>query len=47
MGMTNAKKETEGYAIRITRRGVVVWGALVFFILAWMFVLGVLVGRGT
>ena len=33
--------------IQITRKGVFIWAALFFFIAAWMFVLGILVGRGT
>ena len=32
---------------RITRKGMVVWCALIFFVMSWMFVLGILVGRGT
>ena len=34
-------------AIHITRRGLLVWIGLVVFIAGWMFVLGILVGRGT
>ncbi len=39
-------EETKAIA-HITRRGVVVWGLLILFIAAWMFVLGIMVGRGT
>ena len=38
-------KQTSAYSL--TRKGVVTWFCLIFFISAWMFVLGVLVGRGT
>jgi len=31
----------------MTRKGMLVWGGLIFFIMGWMFVLGILVGRGT
>lgn len=34
-------------ALQITRKGLLIWGLLVFFIAGWMFVLGILVGRGT
>jgi cell division protein FtsN len=34
-------------AVQITRKGLLIWGLLVFFIAGWMFVLGILVGRGT
>ncbi len=33
--------------IVLTRRKIVGWSLLIFFLCAWMFVLGVLVGRGT
>lgn len=35
------------YAFRLTRKGVWLWGFLIFFISTWMFALGILVGRGT
>lgn len=35
------------YAVQITRKGVMVWIGLLLFALGWMFVLGILVGRGT
>jgi DedD protein len=33
--------------VRISRKGVLIWGALMLFICGWMFVLGILVGRGS
>jgi DedD protein len=33
--------------VHITRRGVVVWILLIVFIAGWMFVLGIMVGRGS
>jgi DedD protein len=33
--------------VQITRRGVVVWILLIVFIAGWMFVLGIMVGRGS
>jgi cell division septation protein DedD len=38
------KKSTPG--IQISRKGLVIWIVLVVFIAAWMFVLGIIVGRG-
>jgi cell division protein FtsN len=32
---------------QVTRKGLFAWGGLVLFMAAWMFLLGVLVGRGT
>jgi cell division protein FtsN len=32
---------------QVTRKGVFAWGCLMLFVAAWMFLLGVLVGRGT
>jgi DedD protein len=45
----NRKKETEFKKpfIVLTRRKIAGWFFLIFFLCAWMFVLGVLVGRGT
>lgn len=40
-----AEEQTK-YAVRITRKGLLAWGALIFFVMGWMFVLGILVGRG-
>lgn len=39
-------KETKS-AIQITRKGVAIWIGLIFFVMGWMFVLGIMVGRGT
>lgn len=39
--------QDQKYALQITRKGVVVWIGLFFFVMGWMFVLGILVGRGT
>ena len=33
-------------AIRMTRKGVMIWIGLMLFVAGWMFVLGILVGRG-
>jgi DedD protein len=40
-------KEHNIFKTGITGKGVVVWCALVLFVMTWMFVLGILVGRGT
>ncbi len=37
----------QAIAYSLTRKGMATWFCLIFFICAWMFVLGVLVGRGT
>lgn len=42
--MTNRKTKP---LVRLTRKGLCVWGGLVFFVMGWMFILGILVGRGT
>jgi len=39
-----AKKNQSG--IHISRRGMLVWGGLIVFVAGWMFVLGIMVGRG-
>lgn len=39
--------EKQAVVYSLTRRGMVTWFCLIFFICAWMFVLGILVGRGT
>ncbi len=39
-----AKKNPSG--IHISRRGMLVWGGLIVFVAGWMFVLGIMVGRG-
>jgi DedD protein len=43
----NVTQENTPCKARITSKGVVVWCALILFVMAWMFVLGILVGRGT
>ena len=35
------------YRLQLTRKGVWFWIVSIFFISAWMFALGILVGRGT
>jgi cell division septation protein DedD len=40
-------EEQKKYPVQMTRKGVLVSGALIFFIMGWMFILGILVGRGT
>jgi len=42
--MTASNKKPSG--IKISPRGKLVWGALIVFIAGWMFVLGIIVGRG-
>lgn len=42
--MTQAQSK---YTLRLTPQRLIGWGALTLFLLAWMFVLGLLVGRGT
>ncbi len=39
--------ENQPIAYSLTRKGMATWLCLIFFICAWMFVLGVLVGRGS
>jgi DedD protein len=39
--------ENTSINVRMTRKGIVVWCALLFFVMGWMFVLGIMVGRGT
>ncbi len=34
-------------AVQLTVKGIAVWGGLIVFVMGWMFVLGILVGRGT
>lgn len=40
-----AQKQSADY--RISRKNLLIWTALIVFILIWMFILGILVGRGT
>jgi DedD protein len=44
--MATAAEEKKSM-IQISRRGVFIWAVLILFIAGWMFVLGILVGRGT
>ncbi|MFZ1984915.1 MAG: SPOR domain-containing protein [Desulfatitalea sp.] len=39
-------EEQAKYAVRMTRKGLLAWGAVILFFMGWMFVLGILVGRG-
>ena len=39
--------ETKKTMVQISRKGLLIWACLVFFVAGWMFVLGILVGRGT
>ncbi len=39
--------EEKKHAYRITRKAALIWLGLIFFVMGWMFVLGILVGRGT
>lgn len=39
-----AKKNPSG--MHISRKGMLVWGGLIVFVAGWMFVLGIMVGRG-
>jgi cell division septation protein DedD len=39
--------ETQKGVIQLSRKGLLILGGLFFFIAGWMFVLGILVGRGT
>ena len=41
------KPEKQAVAYSLTRKGMGMWFCLILFLCAWMFVLGVLVGRGT
>lgn len=41
-----AKKKKHPPGIQISRKGLLIWIGLVIFIAGWMFVLGILVGRG-
>lgn len=43
---SGSKKGTKKYRIELTRLSIVLWGGCFFFVLAWIFVLGILVGRG-
>ncbi|MBN2059331.1 MAG: SPOR domain-containing protein [Deltaproteobacteria bacterium] len=41
-----AKRKTKKYQIELTPLSAVLWGIFLFFLLTWIFVLGLLVGRG-
>ena len=41
------KAEQNPPSTKTMRRGTTLWLCIIFFVSAWMFVLGVLVGRGT
>jgi len=45
----NKRKDSEFKKpfIVLTRRKIAGWALLIFFLCAWMFILGLLVGRGT
>ncbi len=40
------KKRSKKYQIELTPLSIFLWGGCLFFVLAWIFVLGILVGRG-
>jgi septal ring-binding cell division protein DamX len=43
---SRSKKRSKKYRIELTPLSVFLWGGCLFFVLAWIFVLGILVGRG-
>jgi hypothetical protein len=43
---SESKKGFKRYRIELTSLSILLWGACIFFLLAWIFVLGILVGRG-
>jgi cell division septation protein DedD len=43
---SGSKKKSRKYQIELTPLSIFLWGGCVFFVLAWIFVLGILVGRG-
>jgi cell division septation protein DedD len=43
---SRSKKKSRKYQIELTPLSIFLWGGCVFFVLAWIFVLGILVGRG-
>jgi len=45
--VTKEKTEKRKFAVQLTPKSACIWGALVFFVMGWMFILGILVGRGT
>ena len=43
---SRSKKSSKRYQIEFTPLSIILWGGCLFFVLAWIFVLGILVGRG-
>ncbi len=43
---SRSKKRSKKYQIELTPLSIFLWGGCLFFVLAWIFVLGILVGRG-
>ena len=43
---SRSKKSSKKYQIEFTPLSIFLWGGCFFFVLAWIFVLGILVGRG-
>jgi acyl-CoA synthetase (NDP forming) len=43
---TSSKGRRKGHAIELSAKAAFFWGLCLFFLLAWIFVLGILVGRG-
>ena len=43
---SRSKKGSRKYHIELTPLSIFLWGGCLFFVLAWIFVLGILVGRG-
>ena len=41
-----SKKRSRKYQIELTPLSILLWGGCLFFVLSWIFVLGILVGRG-
>ncbi|MDA8142261.1 MAG: SPOR domain-containing protein [Desulfobacteraceae bacterium] len=40
-------EEQDKFPLKLTRKAMIVWSGLIFFSMGWMFVVGILVGRGT
>lgn len=43
---SKSKKRSRKYQIELTPLSIFLWGGCLFFVLSWIFVLGILVGRG-
>ena len=43
---SRSKRRSKKYQIELTPLSIFLWGGCLFFVLAWIFVLGILVGRG-